>query len=166
MRSVGSPQIITENGRWVTADAGFLLTRVINQKDTHQKYIGVDATMANLMRPGMYDAYHHITVLSGREDFNPDATEAVNVVGSLCENNDQFAKKRILPKLEIGDIAVIHTAGAHGHAMGFQYNAKLRSAEALVDGDKSWLIRRAETEADYFATLIDNPMGELNVPAN
>ena len=155
MSSVGSPQIITENGRWITADAGFLLTRVINHKDTHQKYIGVDANMANLMRPGMYDAYHHISVLSGRKDFDPGQTEVVNVVGSLCENNDQFAKKRTLPKLAQGDIAVIHTAGAHGHAMGFQYNAKLRSAEVLLEDKKPQLIRRAETEADYFATLID-----------
>lgn len=154
MESVGLPQVITENGRWVSADAGFLLTRVINRKDTHKAYIGVDASMANLMRPGMYDAYHEITILSGRNDFDPQRTEAVNVVGSLCENNDQFAKDRELAETKPGDIAVIHTVGAHGHAMGFQYNAKLRSAEILVDGDKKQLIRRAETEADYFATLV------------
>ncbi len=153
MPSAGSPQIITENGRWVTADAGYLLTRVINRKDTHQKYVGVDANMANLMRPGMYDAYHHVTILSGRKDFDPEQTETVNVVGSLCENNDQFAKDRELPKSQIGDIVAIHTTGAHGHAMGFQYNAKLRSAEVLIDGNKASLIRRAEVESDYFATI-------------
>ena len=151
---IGSPQIITENGRWVTGDAGYLITKVINRKETHRTYVGVDATMANLMRPGMYDAYHHVTILSERDDFDDTKTETVDVVGSLCENNDKFARQRLLPVSAPGDIAIIHTTGAHGHAMGFQYNGKLRSAEVLLDGEVAQLIRRAETEEDYFRTLV------------
>lgn len=151
---IGSPRIITENGRWVTADAGYLLTRVINRKQTHRTYIGVDATMADLMRPGMYDAYHHITILSERDGFDPATTELVDVVGGLCENNDKFARERMLPVSEPGDIAVIHTTGAHGYAMGFQYNGKLRHAEVLLRDSTGTLIRRAETEEDYFRTLV------------
>jgi diaminopimelate decarboxylase len=140
-----------ENGRYITADAGFLITRVINKKDTYKKYIGVDASMANLMRPGMYGAYHHITVLSKN---HTTRKEVVDVTGSLCENNDKFAIDRELPRVEIGDYLVVHTAGAHGHAMGFQYNGKLRSAELLLCSDKSTkIIRRAETLDDYFSTL-------------
>lgn len=155
MSRAGNPQIITENGRWVTADAGYLLTKVINQKDTHRTYVGVDATMANLMRPGMYGAYHHVSVLSNRADFDASKTDTVDVVGSLCENNDKFAQQRELPISARGDIMIIHTTGAHGHAMGFQYNGKLRSAEVLIDADgQSTLIRRAETEEDYFKTLV------------
>ena len=154
MEEIGSPQVITENGRWVTADAGYLLTKVINRKDSHRSYIGVDANMANLMRPGMYDAYHHIEVLSDRADFDMKKTEIVDVVGSLCENNDKFAKQRSLPVSRAGDIAVICTTGAHGHAMGFQYNGMLRSAEVLLGSDGPQLIRRAETEEDYFRTLV------------
>lgn len=147
-------QVITENGRWVTADAGYLLTRVINRKDTHRGYIGVDASMADLMRPGMYGAYHHITILSDRADFDGQKTEIVDIVGSLCENNDKFAIQRELPVAKVGDIVVIHTTGAHGHSMGFQYNGKLRSAEVLLGTDGPRLIRRAETEEDYFRTLV------------
>ncbi|MCA9341080.1 diaminopimelate decarboxylase [Candidatus Saccharibacteria bacterium] len=154
MQRAGSPQIITENGRWVTGDSGYLITKVINQKNTHRKYIGVDATMANLMRPGMYGAYHHISLLSGRTDFDLNKVETVDVVGSLCENNDKFAVQRELPVTKEGDIIIIHSAGAHGHAMGFQYNGKLRSAEVLLSDSSSELIRRAETEVDYFATLV------------
>ncbi len=150
--TIGSPAIVTENGRYVTAPAGYLVTTAINRKDTHKVYLGVDASMSNLMRPGMYGAYHHITIL-GKEDL--PATEAVDIVGSLCENNDKFAVDRELPTVKVGDILVIHTVGAHGHAMGFQYNGKLRSAELLLKADKSvQLIRRAETVDDYFATLI------------
>ncbi|MBX6333859.1 diaminopimelate decarboxylase [Candidatus Saccharibacteria bacterium] len=148
---IGGPRVFMENGRWVTAETGYLITRVVNRKETYKTYIGVDATMANLMRPGMYGAYHHITVL-GKEQSR--ATEIVDVAGSLCENNDKFAIDRRLPHTEIGDYLAIHTVGAHGHAMGFNYNGKLRSAELLLEsGGTVRLIRRAETLNDLFATL-------------
>ncbi len=148
-------KIFMENGRVMTGPFGFLVTRAIHEKHTYKDYVGVDACMANLMRPGMYGAYHHITVL-GKEDAPHDTK--VDVVGSLCENNDKFAIDRLLPKIEPGDILVIHDAGAHGHAMGFQYNGKLRSAELLLREDGSvQLIRRAETLDDYFATLDFSP---------
>ena len=144
-------RVYMENGRYITGPHGFLVTRAIHQKHTYKEYVGVDACMANLMRPGMYGAYHHITVL-GKEEAPP--TEKVDVVGSLCENNDKFAVDRWLPKAQTGDILVVHDAGAHGHSMGFQYNGKLRSAELLLREDGSVeQIRRAETLDDYFATL-------------
>ncbi|TWU30451.1 diaminopimelate decarboxylase [Bythopirellula polymerisocia] len=145
------PRIFMENGRTITGPFGFLITRVINCKETYKKYVGVDACMSNLMRPGMYGAYHHITVM-GKED--QALTETVDVVGSLCENNDKLAVDRALPKVEVGDVLVIHDAGAHGHAMGFQYNGRLRCAELLLkpDGEVEQ-IRRAETLDDYFATV-------------
>ena len=144
-------KIFTESGRLVAAEAGTLITRVIHEKNIYKHYIGVDACMANLMRPGMYGAYHHITVL-GKPENSP--TETVDVVGSLCENCDKFAVDRELPKMEIGDLLAIHDAGAHGYAMGFQYNAKLRCAELLLQEDGTVrMIRRAETVDDYFATL-------------
>ncbi len=147
----GAPRIVMENGRYMTADAGYLVTRAINIKNTHKRFIGVDASMSNLMRPGIYGAHHEITVL-GKESAEP--TETVDVTGSLCENNDKFAVDRLLPPIEVGDYLVIHTSGAHGHAMGFQYNGKLRSAELLLKADgKVECIRRAETLDDYFATL-------------
>ncbi|MDR2523954.1 MAG: diaminopimelate decarboxylase [Candidatus Nomurabacteria bacterium] len=161
-----APKIYTESGRWVTADSGFLLTRVINRKDTHRSYVGVDASMANLMRPGMYSAYHHIEVLSNRSDFNPEALETIDVVGSLCENNDKFAVQRQLPVTKPGDIMVIDTVGAHGHAMGFQYNGRLRSAEVLLSPNGPRLIRRAETADDHFATLKNLQGKETNVSTN
>lgn len=145
------PRILMENGRAITGPFGYLITRVINQKETYKKYVGVDASMANLMRPGMYGAYHHITVL-GKEE----ATIAgqFDVVGALCENNDKFAIDRPLPRTEVGDLLAIHDAGAHGHAMGFQYNGRLRCAELLLKEDGSIQpIRRAETLDDYFATV-------------
>ncbi len=143
--------ICMENGRCITGPYGLLVTRAIHSKDIYKKYVGVDACMANLMRPGMYGAYHHITVL-GKED--APATTTVDVVGSLCENNDKFAVDRKLPAIETGDLLAIHDAGAHGHSMGFQYNGKLRSAELLLREDGSvQQIRRAETIDDYFATL-------------
>lgn len=149
---LGKPNIVMENGRFITADAGFLITRVVNIKETYKKYIGVDASMANLMRPGMYGAYHQITVL-GKEGI--ELTDIADVTGSLCENNDKFAINRNLPPIDVGDYLVIHTAGAHGHAMGFQYNGKLRSAELLLrSGGNVRCIRRAETLDDYFATLV------------
>ncbi len=143
--------IYLENGRIMTGPYGYLVTEVVHKKSTYKEYLGVDACMANLMRPGMYNAYHHISVL-GKEG-ESDAGK-FDVVGSLCENNDKFAIDRALPSVEIGDNLVIHDAGAHGHSMGFQYNGKLRSAELLLREDGTVkLIRRAETLADYFATL-------------
>jgi diaminopimelate decarboxylase len=144
-------EIYMEMGRMITGPYGYLVTRVRHLKDTYKKYVGLDASMANLMRPAIYGAYHHITVM-GKEDRKPD--QIYDVTGSLCENNDKFAIDRELPLVEIGDILVIHDAGAHGHAMGFNYNGKLRSAELLLKPDGSVeQIRRAETIEDYFQTL-------------
>ena len=135
----------------VTGPFGCLVSRVLHKKETYKKYIGLDACMVHLMRPGMYGAYHHITV-PGRENQPHDVV--CDVTGSLCENNDKFAVDRALPEIEIGDLVVIHDAGAHGHAMGFNYNGKLRSAELLLREDGQVVqIRRAETVQDYFATL-------------
>ncbi|MFQ3621756.1 MAG: diaminopimelate decarboxylase, partial [Spirochaetales bacterium] len=144
-------RIVMENGRCVTGPYGFLVSRVIHEKNTYKRYLGLDACMANLMRPGMYGAYHHITVL-GKEDL-PE-TETYDVTGSLCENNDKFAIDRKLPPTTPGDVICIHDGGAHGHAMGFNYNGKLRCAELLLRKDGSiQQIRRAERVEDYFATL-------------
>ncbi len=146
-----APSMMTENGRAMTGPFGFLITKVINLKETYKSYVGVDASMANLMRPGMYGAYHHISVL-GKEHAPPAGP--VDVVGSLCENNDKFAIDRSLPAVQVGDVLVIHDAGAHGHAMGFQYNGRLRCAELLLQSDgQVRQIRRAETLDDYFATV-------------
>lgn len=143
--------VLMENGRMVTGPYGYLITTAIHRKNTYKNYLGVDASMANLMRPGMYGAYHHITV-PGKEDLPHD--QVCDVVGSLCENNDKFAIDRNLPAVDEGDLLVIHDTGAHGHAMGFQYNGKLRSAELLLQSDGTVReIRRAETPADYFGTL-------------
>jgi diaminopimelate decarboxylase len=144
-------RIFTELGRYITGPFGYLVTRAIHKKETHKKYIGVDACAVNLMRPAMYGAYHHITVM-GKED--APLTNVYDVVGSLCENNDKFAIDRPLPRTEPGDLLVIHDTGAHGFAMGYNYNGKLRSAEVLLKPDGSAeLIRRAETPQDYFNTL-------------
>lgn len=144
-------RILMENGRVITGPHGYLVTRVRHIKKTYKNYVGLDASMANLMRPGMYGAYHHVTVL-GKE--SAPATETYDVTGSLCENNDKFAIDRQLPVVEPDDLVVIHDTGAHGHSMGFNYNGKLRSAELLLQQDGSVrLIRRAETLKDYFATL-------------
>lgn len=144
-------RIFTELGRYITGPYGCLVTRAIHKKETHKKYIGVDACACNLMRPAMYGAYHHITVM-GKE--NAPLTNVYDVVGSLCENNDKFAVDRPLPKTEPGDLLVIHDTGAHGFSMGYNYNGKLRSAELLLKPDGSvQLIRRAETPEDYFSTL-------------
>ena len=146
-----SLKLVMECGRMVTGPYGYLVTKVINEKHTYKEYIGVNACMANLMRPAIYGAEHHITVL-GKEDL--PSNNIYDVVGSLCENNDKFAINRKLPKLKIGDIIVIHDVGAHGHAMGFNYNGKLRSAELILKENGSVeQIRRAETINDYFATL-------------
>ncbi|MBI9103560.1 MAG: diaminopimelate decarboxylase [Spirochaetales bacterium] len=144
-------QIVTECGRMVTGPYGYLVTAVIHRKETYKTFIGTDASMANLMRPGIYGAYHHITV-PGKED--SDNLEVADITGSLCENNDKFAIDRKVPVMIPGDLVVIHDTGAHGHAMGFNYNGKLRSAEVLLKEDGSTkLIRRAETVNDYFSTL-------------
>ncbi|MBQ6129024.1 MAG: diaminopimelate decarboxylase [Lachnospiraceae bacterium] len=143
--------IYTEMGRYVTGPYGALVTKVIHKKHIYKEYIGVDACAVNLMRPAMYGSYHHITVL-GKEDSPTDGI--YDVVGGLCENNDKFAIDRPLPAMEIGDYVYIHDTGAHGFAMGYNYNGKLRSAEVLVHPDKSFeMIRRAETPKDYFATF-------------
>ena len=140
-----------ECGRCITGPYGWLVTRALRQKETYRSYIGVDASMANLMRPGMYGAYHHITVL-GKE--SAPAAKTYDVVGPLCENCDKFAIARTLPEIAMGDLLVIHDTGAHGHAMGYNYNGKTRSAELLLRPDGSMIqIRRAETLADLFATL-------------
>lgn len=145
-------KLAMECGRYITGPHGYLVTRVRHLKETYRKYAGVDASMANLMRPGMYGAYHHITVL-GKETMPVDTV--YDVVGSLCENNDKFAIERTLPTLAPDDILVFHDAGAHGHAMGFNYNGKLRSAEFLMTSNHEFkMIRRAETLNDLFATLV------------
>ncbi len=148
---MGDVAIYTEMGRFMMGPYGQLVTQAIHEKHTHKEYIGVDACAVNLMRPAMYGAYHHITVL-GKE--NAPCDHKYDVTGSLCENNDKFAIDRMLPEIEKGDYLVIHDTGAHGHAMGYNYNGKLRSAELLLrqDGEVR-LIRRAETPGDYFATL-------------
>jgi len=144
-------RICMESGRMMTGPYGFLVTKAIHRKNIYKNYIGVDACMADLMRPALYGAYHHITVL-GKENEKQD--HRYDVTGSLCENNDKFAIDRMLPEIEMGDILVIHDTGAHGYAMGFNYNGKLRSAELLLGSDGSVKkIRRAETIEDYFATL-------------
>ena len=148
---MGDVAIYTEMGRFMMGPYGALITQAIHEKHTHKEYIGVDACAVNLMRPAMYGAYHHITVL-GKEDH--PCGHQYDVTGSLCENNDKFAIDRMLPEIEKGDYLVIHDTGAHGHAMGYNYNGKLRSAELLLKEDGSvQLIRRAETPKDYFATL-------------
>lgn len=145
-------KIALELGRSITGPYGYLVSRVLHKKEIYKNYIGLDACMANLMRPALYGSYHHITVI-GKE--NAPLDHIYDVTGSLCENNDKFAIDRALPKIDIGDIIVIHDAGAHGHAMGFNYNGKLRSAELLLKEDGSVkLIRRAETIEDYFATML------------
>ena len=144
--------ICTELGRFMLAPYGVLVTRATHEKHTYKEYIGVDACAANLMRPAIYGAYHHITVM-GKE--NEPCDHKYDVTGALCENCDKFAIDRMLPRIDKGDLLVIHDAGAHGHAMGYQYNGRLRSAEVLLQPDGSTrLIRRAEVPEDYFATMI------------
>lgn len=140
-----------EWGRIITGPYGWLVTTAVHTKSIYREYVGVDASMADLMRPGMYGAYHHVSVV-GKED--APATQTYDVVGSLCENNDKFAVQRQLPKIDVGDLLVIHDAGAHGRAMGFNYNGKLRCGEVLLRPDGSTMpIRRTETVDDYFITL-------------
>lgn len=148
---MGDIKIYTELGRYMLAPNGGLITKAIHEKHTHKEYVGVDACAANLMRPAMYGAYHHITVL-GKEEAVCD--HKYDIVGSLCENNDKFAIDRMLPEIEKGDLLFIHDTGAHGFSMGYNYNGKLRSAEILLqENGTTKMIRRAETLEDYFATL-------------
>lgn len=148
---LGHIAIVAELGRFMLGPFGHLIATAIRQKNIYRDYIGLDASAANLMRPAMYGSYHHITI-AGKEDYPRD--HLYDVVGGLCENNDKFAINRKLPKIEMGDLVVIHDTGAHGFSMGYNYNGKLRSAEILLKADGSTeLMRRAETPADYFATL-------------
>ena len=155
-RSLGNPvfencSVFAELGRFMTGPHGCLVTRAIHSKHIYRDYVGVDACAVDLMRPAMYGAYHHITV-SGKEDAPAD--HIYDVVGGLCENNDKFAVRRLLPEIREGDLLVIHDTGAHGYSMGYNYNGKLRSAEILLHADGSFsMIRRAETPRDYFATF-------------
>lgn len=144
-------KITMECGRMITGPYGYLVSTVLHKKEIYKNYVGLDSCMANLMRPALYGSYHHMTVM-GKDTLPLD--HVYDVTGSLCENNDKFAIDRSLPQIDIGDVIVMHDAGAHGHAMGFNYNGKLRSAELLLQSDGSVaMIRRAETLADYFATL-------------
>ena len=148
---LGDVAIYTELGRYMLGPYGCLVTKAIHQKHTHKDYVGLDACAVNLMRPAMYGAYHHITVM-GKEDMPHD--HKYDITGSLCENNDKFAIDRMLPEIDTGDFIVIHDTGAHGFAMGYNYNGKLKSAELLLkENGEVQMIRRAETPADYFATF-------------
>lgn len=158
-----APRLFMESGRYMTAPHGVLVVRAINRKEIYRTHIGVDACMSALMRPGMYGAYHHITVHGKPQSYR---TQTVDVVGALCENNDKFAIQRSLPRVEDGDILLIHDTGAHGHAMGFNYNGRLRPKELLLCQDGSVeLIRREESIEDHFATLKFEP-DTLNVKAS
>ena len=149
---MGDTAIYTELGRFMLGPSGCLVTTAIHEKHTYKEYIGVDACAAHLMRPAIYGAYHHITVM-GKERRPQD--HMYDIVGSLCENNDKFAVDRMMPRIDIGDLLVIHDTGAHGFSLGYNYNGKLRSAEVLLREDGSAeLIRRAETPEDYFATMV------------
>lgn len=148
---MGDVAIYTELGRYMLGPYGCLVTKAVHEKHTHKEYIGVDACAVDLMRPAMYGAYHHITVM-GKEQLPCD--QKYDITGSLCENNDKFAVDRMLPKIEKGDFLVIHDTGAHGYAMGYNYNGKLKSAELLLrENGEVQMIRRAETPKDYFATF-------------
>ena len=152
---MGDVSIYTEMGRFMMGPYGCLVTTAIHEKHIYKEYIGCDACAVNLMRPAMYGSYHHITVM-GKEDAPCD--HKYDVTGSLCENNDKFAIDRMLPKIDMGDLLVIHDTGAHGFAMGYNYNGKLWSAEVLLKENGSYeMIRRPETPKDYFATLDFTP---------
>jgi len=150
-----APKLYMESGRYITGPHGVLVTRAINRKDIYRSYVGVDASMSALMRPALYGAYHHIDILG--KGTTSDGKK-VDVVGSLCENNDKFAIQRHLPHIDTGDILCIHDTGAHGSSMGFNYNGRLRPKELLLGSDGSIaLIRRKERAEDYFATLNFEP---------
>ena len=156
---LGDIALFTELGRYMLGSNGALITTAIHEKHIYKEYIGVDASASNLLRPAMYKAYHHITVM-GKE--HAEASHMYDVAGALCENNDKFAIDRMLPRIQIGDLLWIHDTGAHGHAMGFNYNGSLRSAEILLKEDGSFeLIRRPETPRDYFATLVDQNVMQM-----
>ena len=156
-------KIFAEMGRFMMGPFGCLVTRAIHEKHIYKEYIGVDANAVNLIRPAMYGAYHHITVMGqagGPDKSRMPATRTYDIAGNLCENNDKFAIDRELPEIDMGDLLIIHDTGAHGHSMGYNYNGRLRSAEVLLREDGTCeLIRRAETPADYFATLDVTPTG-------
>lgn len=155
--------LCTEMGRFMMGPYGCLVTRAIHEKHIYKEYIGVDANACDLIRPAMYGAYHHITVIGqagGPDKSLMPAERTYDIVGNLCENNDKFAHDRALPHVDVGDLLVIHDTGAHGYSMGYNYNGRLRHAEVLLHTDGSCeLIRRAETPADYFATLDVLPEG-------
>ena len=152
---MGDVSLYTEMGRFMTGPYGCLVTKAIHEKHIYKEYIGCDASAVDLLRPAMYGAYHHITVM-GKEDQPCD--HKYDITGSLCENNDKFAIDRMLPRIDLGDLLVIHDTGAHGYSMGYNYNGKLKSAEVLLKEDQSFeVIRRAETPKDYFATLDGTP---------
>lgn len=154
-------KIFFESGRAISGPYGYLVSKVLHLKETYKKYVGLDSCMANLMRPALYGAYHHVSVLGKETD---DCNTIYDVTGSLCENNDKFAINRLLPKIDVNDIIVIHDTGAHGHSMGFNYNGKLRSAELLLREDGSVKqIRRAETLDDLFATLDFDGLTDFNI---
>ncbi len=154
----GGIAVKSELGRWMTGPCGWLVTRAVHEKKTYRDYIGVDACAADLMRPAMYGAYHHITVC-GKRDAEENRT--YDITGCLCENNDKFAVQRRMPEIGIGDLLVIHDTGAHGYAMGYNYNGRLRSAEILYTAQGGYrMVRRAETAKDYFATLDIDPAAE------
>lgn len=160
---MGDVAVYAEMGRFMTGPYGCLVTRAIHEKRIHKDYLGVDACAVDLIRPAMYGAYHHITVMGqagGPDKSGWEATRTYDVTGCLCENNDKFAVDRELPEVDLGDLLVIHDTGAHGHAMGYNYNGRLRSAEVLLHEDGSTeLVRRAERPADYFATLDATELG-------
>ena len=154
----GGIAVKSELGRWMTGPCGWLVTRAVHEKKTYRDYIGVDACAADLMRPAMYGAYHHITVCGKRD---AEENRIYDITGCLCENNDKFAVQRRMPEIGIGDLLVIHDTGAHGYAMGYNYNGRLRSAEILYTAQGGYrMIRRAETAKDYFATLDIDPAAE------
>jgi diaminopimelate decarboxylase len=149
------PRLCMENGRFITGPYGWLVSKCNVIKNTYQKYYGLDACMANLMRPGMYGAYHHISVVGKEDEIERESErESANVVGTLCENNDWFARDRNLVRAEVGDLFVIYDTGAHSHSMGFQYNGKLRAPEIVIIGEEIKCIRRRETIEDYLSTVI------------
>ena len=160
---MGDVSIFCEMGRFMMGPYGCLVTRALHEKHIYKDYIGVDASAVDLIRPAMYGAYHHITVMgqeNGPDKSNAPATNTYDVTGNLCENNDKFAVDRALPHIDIDDLLVIHDTGAHGYSMGYNYNGRLRSAEVLLREDGTCeLIRRAETPADYFATRDVTPTG-------
>lgn len=150
-----TPKIYMESGRYITNNAGYLITKVINIKKTYKTYIGVDAGMQNLMRPGMYGAYHEIEIINKDLEQRKENIQKYDIVGSLCENNDKFAIDRLLPKVQKEDLLIIKDVGAHGFSMGFNYNAKLKSAEYLIEKDNIKKIRRKETFEDYIQTIME-----------